>query len=141
MITFDFAKDPLVIEDAVTGDDLAAVVSSQAFLHFGFSFALWDRLLAGIDMPVAVAQSGEDGGIAGLSTADGAAAGDFRFSLRGRVWGEYYEPFQFGVGAHLWAPSGPDNGYTGEGSVYGQPQLLFGGRAPRTSSGRPPSVR
>ncbi len=131
MITFDYAKDPLVL---VNQDDevVTTPVTSQIHLHFGFSFALWDRLGISLNFPVAVAQSGdEDGGAApSLTSADGAEPGDLRIGLRGRLLGDYYEGFQLGIGAYLYVPTGPSGGYTGEGAVYGQPQLLLGGRVP-----------
>ena len=37
---------------------------------------------------------------------------------------------QIGVGGFVFVPSGPSESYVGEGSVYGQPQLYLGGRAP-----------
>jgi outer membrane protein OmpA-like peptidoglycan-associated protein len=128
MVTFDYAKDPLVIVDA---DDnvVATPVSSQAYLHFGASLSLWTRLQVGLDFPLAVAQSGDDA-ISVLATPSGAAAGDLRISLRGRLFGDYYDPFQIGVGAYLFVPTGPEGGYTGEGGVYGQPHVLLGGRVP-----------
>src|SRR4051812_227346 len=50
---FDFASHPLVLSK---GSDQSAVVGSQAFLHLGLSLTLWDRLLLGAQMPVALIQ-------------------------------------------------------------------------------------
>lgn len=131
MVTFDYAKDPLVIVDQ-NDVEVATLVSSQAYLHFGASLALWDRLLVAVDMPLAVAQSGDDQALAGVnvSAPSGAAAGDLRIGLRGRIWGEYTDPFQLGIGGFVFAPTAQKGGFTGEGKVYGEPQLLFGGRVP-----------
>jgi len=131
LITFDYAKDPLVLVDA-NDNPVANPVTSQAFLHFGASFALWSRLMLSLDFPLAVSQSGNDstlGGVA-LSGASGAAPGDLRIGLRGRLFGEYWDPFQIGVGAYLYTPTGGSGSYAGDGSVYGQPHLLIGGRLP-----------
>jgi OOP family OmpA-OmpF porin len=126
MLTFDYAKDPLVLVDE---NDVvqSSPVSSQIFLHFGASFALWSRLMLSVDMPVAVSQSsaGDD---AFLTGSNGAAPGDLRFGLRGNLFGEYYDPFQIGIGAYLYTPTGNDEEFTGEGAVYGQPHVVFGGR-------------
>ena len=76
MLTFDYAKDPLVLVDE-NGNLIGTPVGSQAHLHFGASFALWDRLMISLDFPLAVAQSGEDAtlGATTLPGASGAAAG------------------------------------------------------------------
>ena len=131
MVTFDYAKDPLVIVNA-DGEVVAKPVTSQMHLHFGFSLALWDRLGVSLNFPLAVSQSGEENlaEIPALQAADGADPGDLRIGLRGRLFGEYYDPFQLGIGAYLYVPTGPSEGYTGEASVYGQPHLSLGGRVP-----------
>ncbi|MBW2457860.1 MAG: OmpA family protein [Deltaproteobacteria bacterium] len=131
MITFDYGKDPLILVDE-NDETVATIVSGQAYLHLGASFALWDRLLVALDFPLAVAQTGDDPTVDGavLSSPDGAEPGDLRIGLRGRIFGEYRDPFQIGVGAYLYVPTGPADSFTGEGSVYGQPHLLLGGRLP-----------
>ena len=58
MITFDYAKDPLVLVDQ-DGNVLATPVSRQMYLHFGASFALFDRLLIDASFPLAIEQSGD----------------------------------------------------------------------------------
>jgi outer membrane protein OmpA-like peptidoglycan-associated protein len=129
MVTFDYAKDPLILVDE-NDEVVASPVTSQIHLHFGLSFALWSRLMLSLDLPVAVSQSGEDSVINGNLVQGGAdpSPGDLRIGLRGNLFGEYYDPFQIGIGAYLYTPTGGDTGYTGEGAVYGQPQLLIGGR-------------
>src|SRR5690606_15004289 len=58
MLTFDYAKDPLVLVDQ-DGNVVSTPVSSQMYLHFGASFALFDRLLIDASFPLAIVQSGE----------------------------------------------------------------------------------
>ena len=128
MITFDYAKDPLVLVDD-SDERVAELVTSQIFLHLGASLALWSRLGVSVDFPLAVSQSGGDD-FGGLASASSAAAGDLRIGLRGSLFGEFYDPFQIGVGAYLYVPTGPADGYTSDGTVYGQPHLLLGGRLP-----------
>ena len=129
MITFDYAKDPLVFVDA-NDMVLGEPVTAQIHLHFGFSIAFWSRLMASLDFPLAVSQEGGDAVIGGglVQGAEDASPGDLRLGLRGNIYGEYYDPFQFGVGAYLYVPTGGDQGFTGEGTLYGQPHLLFSGR-------------
>jgi OmpA-OmpF porin, OOP family len=129
MITLDYAKDPLVLVDA-NDETVANPVTGQVYVHFGASFALWSRLMISMDFPLAVSQSGDDSILGGavLQGASGAAAGDLRVGIRGRFFGEYWDPFQVGAGGYLYVPTG--SGYAGDGSIYGQPHLLLGGRLP-----------
>jgi OmpA-OmpF porin, OOP family len=131
MITFDYAKDPLVLIDA-NDEEVGNPVTSQVHLHFGASLALWSRLMVSVDFPLAVAQSGNDSTLGGatLAGASGTAAGDLRIGLRGRLFGEYWDPFQIGVAGYLYVPTGGSGSYAGDGSVYGQPHILLGGRLP-----------
>ena len=131
MLSFDYAADPLVLVDG-NGNVIATPVTSQAHLHFGLSFALWDRLGISLNFPVAVAQGGDEAlaTAPALQAASDAAPGDLRLGLRGRILGEYYDPFQLGLGAYIYVPTGTEGGYTGEGAVYGKPHLLLGGRVP-----------
>lgn len=129
-VTFDYARDPLVLVDQ-DGERRATIVSSQAYLHLGASFALFDRLLIAADFPLAVLQTGSEEEIGGVTipSAEGFEPGDLRLGLRGRLYGDYYQPFQIAVGGYLFVPTGPSESYVAEGAVYGQPQLLLGGRA------------
>jgi OmpA-OmpF porin, OOP family len=138
MSTFEYAHRPLVLVTPA-GDEIAAPVTDQAFVHIGASFALFDRVLLGVDMPLAVIQGGDESGgrISGVTfpAADGFEPGDLRFGLRGRIFGEYWDAFQLGVGGFVYVPLASltgdegDTTYAGEGAVYGQPHILFGGRA------------
>jgi hypothetical protein len=137
MATFDYARKPLVLVDP-NDEEIAAPVTDQGFVHFGLSFALFDRILVGADFPLAVIQDGEDttGRITGVTfpVAEGVEPGDLRFTLRGRIFGEYWDAFQLGVGGHIYVPTasiaaGDEVTYTGEDGVYGQPHVLFGGRS------------
>ncbi len=131
MLTFDYGNDPLILVDE-NDETVATIVSSQTYLHIGASLPLWDRLMIAVDFPLAVSQTGDNPalGAAVLSSPDGAEPGDLRIGLRGRIFGDYRDALQIGVGAYLFVPSGPANSFTGEGSAYGQPHLLLGGRLP-----------
>jgi OOP family OmpA-OmpF porin len=54
--------------------------------------------------------------------------GDLRIGARARIWGEFWDPFQIGVGGYLFVPTAPKQSYAGDGAVRGEPQLLLGGR-------------
>src|SRR6185295_5098064 len=45
-----------------------------------------------------------------------------------RLVGDDEDAFQLGVGGNLYTPTAPSGGFTGEGAVRLQPQLLAGGR-------------
>jgi outer membrane protein OmpA-like peptidoglycan-associated protein len=127
---FDFASRPLSIQGD-TGK--FAIVESQLFLHLDVSFALFDRVLVSVDMPFALAQSGESPTVLGVPFASpkSAQVGDLRLGARARIYGGYWDPFQLGVGGYVYVPTAPGASYTGDGAVRGEPQLLIGGRVQR----------
>src|SRR5271163_4548589 len=61
---FDFAYQPLAIQDGTTRD---LIVSRQGFLHLDASLALWDRLLVSVDMPFALIQAGNSPTVDGVT--------------------------------------------------------------------------
>jgi outer membrane protein OmpA-like peptidoglycan-associated protein len=126
---FDFAYKPLSIQDQ-TGKRYL-IVSRQAFLHVDAALALWDRVLVTVDMPFALVQAGDSPTVAGATFASpsGAHVGDLRLGARARIWGDYWDAFQIGVGGYVWAPTAGKGSFAGDGAVRGQPQLLMGGRA------------
>lgn len=126
MVMFDYAHEPLRV---LSGDTV--IISAQGFLRLDASLALWDRLLVSIDVPAAVLQSGEDPGLPGLDfhVPSSAELGDVRAGLRGRLFGDYRDPFQLGVGGYLFLPTAPADSYAGEGAVRGAFHALLGGRA------------
>ncbi|APR82013.1 outer membrane protein OmpA [Minicystis rosea] len=127
---FDFAYKPLSIQDETGARH--SIVSRQAFLHVAVSFALWDRLLLSVDMPFALLQAGDSPTVAGRTFASpsGPQVGDLRLGARARLYGDYWDAFQIGVGGYVWVPTAPQGSYAGDGAVRGQPQLLLGGRIP-----------
>jgi outer membrane protein OmpA-like peptidoglycan-associated protein len=129
-VLLDYAHDPLVLRSASNNADEGNVISSDLFLHVNASLALWNRLLINVDVPIALAQAGSSPSADGTTFAspNKAQMGELRAGLRVRIWGEYDDPFQIGVGGYVWFPTGPSNAYVGDGNVRGQPQLLLGGR-------------
>jgi outer membrane protein OmpA-like peptidoglycan-associated protein len=128
--TFDFGLKPLSIQDQ--NGTRYAIVSRQAFLHIDASLALWDRLLVSVDMPFALLQAGDSPTVAGQTfpSPSGPAVGDLRLGARARLYGEYWDPFQIGLGGYVWVPTAKKASFAGDGAVRGEPQLLLGGRAP-----------
>ncbi|HTJ84289.1 MAG TPA: OmpA family protein [Polyangiaceae bacterium] len=123
-VMFDYAVEPLRLG---TGED---VVSGQGFLRGDVSFALFNRLLLSLDLPVAIIQSGDSPtvGIVTLASPDGAELGDLRFGVRTRIYGEYRDPFQIGAGASVFFPTAGTDSFAGEGTMRLHPELSLGGR-------------
>lgn len=124
---FDFAYKPLSIQN---GDKRESIVSHMGILHLNASFALWDRLLISADMPFVLFQGGDSPVVNGTTFRSPSVpqVGDLRLGARVRLYGDYWDPFQIGVGGYVWMPTAPSKSYAGDGAVRGQPQLLFGGR-------------
>lgn len=127
-VIFDYGLHPFKYE---LPSRTTYVVGSQGLLHVAASLALWDRLLVSVDMPFALVNSGTDPGDNRFDfhPPSKPAVGDLRVGLRGRIYGDFRDPFQIGLGANLFAPTGSPDAYTGEGGVRGAFQLLLGGRA------------
>lgn len=126
-LLFSHAADPLTLS---AGDAEAAVVAGQSILHFGATFALFDRLQIAAQLPLALAQSGDGDGLGGAAVAvpEAPAVGDLRLGLRVRILGEERAPFQIGTSFAVHVPTGASDSYMGEGSARVAPQLLLGGR-------------
>ncbi len=129
-LLLDYAHDPLVLRSLTTNQNQGTVIASDLFLHVNASLALWNRLLLNVDLPFALVQSGSSPTTGGVTfpSPDKAQLGELRAGLRVRLYGEYDEPFQLGLGGYVWFPTGPTGAYVGDGHVRGEPQLLLGGR-------------
>ncbi len=132
-LILDYAHNPLILRETKDDKGVGSVVSSQLFLHVNGTFALWNRLALNIDVPVALAQSGDSPKVDGTTIASPGKAqfGDLRFGARVRAFGEYEDPFQLGLQGYVWAPTGPSGAYVGTGKARGLVQVLLGGRTDR----------
>lgn len=126
-VLLDLASEPLALS---TESTTSALVGSQTWLHVSASLALWDRLLLGALLPIVVAQGGDSPRVESVTipSPEGAALGDFRFSMRIRLFGEEPDPFQVSAGALLHFPTGAAGVFAGEGALRDTPHLSFGGR-------------
>jgi OmpA-OmpF porin, OOP family len=132
-VVLDYAHNPLVLANS-DGETLGAIVEHQMFLHLNASFSIIDRIMINVDMPFALLNAGDgdvQGGGLAFTSPDAAGLGDLRAGLRLRIFGEYHDPFQIGLGGYVWFPTGTSDDFLTNGSVRGQPQLLLGGRADR----------
>ena len=61
----DYAYNPLTVTRRRGVADVGSLVEHQMFLHLNASFALWNHLTFGFDVPLAVAQEGDDQDVRG----------------------------------------------------------------------------
>jgi outer membrane protein OmpA-like peptidoglycan-associated protein len=132
-LLLEYAHDPLVLHKLSTDKDVGAILSSQMFLHANLNFALWNRLAINLDLPVALVQAGDSpaSGGSAFPSPNKAQIGDLRLGLRVRLFGDYHDAFQLGLGGYVYVPTGPKGALVGTGSARGAAQLLLGGRTDR----------
>jgi OmpA-OmpF porin, OOP family len=125
----DYAHDPLVVYDAQTKEQLAAVISNQFYAHFGASFVLLERLRLSLNMPVLMAQNGDTMVIGGQTVAadHGAHLGDLRFGSDVRLFGVYGGPITVALGAQLYFPTGNQAAFASDGKFRFAPRALASG--------------
>lgn len=131
MLLFDYARNPLVLTQS--NNRVGAVVGNQLWLRLDGSFALFDRFLFSLDVPAALVQSGDNpsaGGLTGRSPSS-AQFGDIRLGARARLLGPAGEGLHLALSAHVWLPTGARGAYVSDGTVRGEPLLVFGGNRDR----------
>jgi OmpA-OmpF porin, OOP family len=126
--TGDYAHKPLVLYDR-GGEELKSLIEHQLFVHVGASAVLWNRLRLGASLPVLAYQEGEPGTVGGVAfrAEEGAAVGDLRLSADVRLLGEYRSPFSLAAGVAVFAPTGKQEAFAGDGKVRVLPRLLVAG--------------
>jgi hypothetical protein len=125
----DFAHDPLVLRDS-NGDEIAAVIRDQFFLHPGAAVTLVDRLRFGLNLPVLVLQnaSAVEGPNGPVSPSEDPAFGDLRASADVRLFGYANDPITLGVGVRLYFPTGDPEAFTSDGVFSMLMQAQVAGR-------------
>jgi len=126
--TVDYAHKPLAIY-APDGKESVALISNQLYAHFGSSLVLWDRLRVGLNVPLALVNNGQTGTAEGylVTAPQGVAVGDVRLGADVRLIGAYGSPFTATLGVQLFAPSGKQESFTGDGKIRLLPRLLTAG--------------
>ncbi len=123
----DYASEPLVL---VRPDQrLDGVVERQIWLHALGSLALAHRLLVVLDVPFVVAADGAPATPASLPVprAGGAKPGDLRLSGRLRLLGNPGTGLHAALAAAVWLPTGPSDGWTGDGALRGRAAAVVDG--------------
>ena len=129
-ITLDYAHKPLAIyANADDADESVALVSGQLYAHFGGSLVLWDRVRVGLNVPLALLNSGKNGIAEGYSVTapTGVAIGDVRLGADVRLLGVYGSPFTMTLGMQAFLPSGQPASFTGDGKIRLLPRLMAAG--------------
>ncbi len=125
----DYAKDPIAVRYA-DGSSPGSIISDQLYLHLGASFALWERLRIGADLPLELAETGNSPiGANGepLASPSGAAVGDLRLGADFRLYGEYNKPIRLAIGAQVFLPTGSTAHDASTGETRFTPRILLAG--------------
>ncbi|MDH5673232.1 MAG: OmpA family protein [Myxococcales bacterium] len=127
-LTLDWGHKPLVLYDA-NGDELAAVIEDQVFVHLGAALNLWERVRLGLSLPLQLSGGGESGNVGGttIDATGGAHAGDLRAGLDLRLVGEYGGPATLALGVQAFFPTGSREAFTGDGKMRLSPRLMLAG--------------
>jgi outer membrane protein OmpA-like peptidoglycan-associated protein len=128
----NYALRPLKLRDTTTSEDKGYITSTQLYLHLDASFSLMNRILLNVDVPFAVAQSGDSisapGGADVPSPKSGKLA-DLRLGLRINLVGTQKDPFAVGIQGDVWLPTGDKDNLTSDGKARVQPKLVISGNA------------
>ena len=124
----DYAYKPLVFYDA-NGDEQAAVVKHQLFVHLGGAIVLFDRLRLGANLPLLAYSKGDSLDVANssFSTSDKASVGDPRLTADVRVLGEYGGAATLAFGVQGFIPVGNEEAFASDGKLRIRPRLMLAG--------------
>jgi OOP family OmpA-OmpF porin len=124
----DYAYKPLVFYDA-NGDEQAAIVEHQLFVHLGGAVNLFDRLRLGASLPLLAYTKGESLTVANssFSTKDSTTIGDPRLTADVRLIGSYRDPFSLAVGVQGFIPVGSEDSFASDGKLRLRPRVMGAG--------------
>jgi hypothetical protein len=127
--TLDYELRPLAIYDG-NGDVRAAVVDHVFTTHVGGSFVLWERLRFGLNVPVVLYTTGDQGTYRDVvydAPHHSTVMGDVRLGADVRLYGRVDSPITVAAGAQVFLPSGDASSYAGDGQVRVAPRVLAAG--------------
>jgi len=113
------------------------VLGQQVALDLIGSFALWERVELGIDLPYVPRQTIDDTLVGLTSTPSQTGFGDLRIDLKVRALAAELRPqhhLLFAIAAGLRVPTGDATSFLGESGVVGHPRLVLEWRHPRASA-------
>ncbi len=130
--SFDFARDPLVARDAVTGETVAngRVIANRVGMQLvaGFGLARWVEV--GLAVPVILAQNGDASPImtSGRALAT-TTLGDIRLFGKARVWSR--GNLALAGALDLTIPTGNTDSFAGGSAPTVRPRAILGWQGPR----------
>jgi outer membrane protein OmpA-like peptidoglycan-associated protein len=118
-LVIDYAHRPLMLYSPIDGEEVGSVVKHQLFTHVGGTVILWDRIRLGLNLPIALYQKGEGGSTETetFSSENKTTVGDLRLGADVRIAGTYGDPITLAGGLQLFAPTGSQASFTGDGAV------------------------
>jgi outer membrane protein OmpA-like peptidoglycan-associated protein len=125
----NYALKPLKLRDRLTDQDKGYITSTQLYAHINASFALANRVLINVDVPIAALQSGDSGGLIDTNKVEGGKIGDVRGTLRFNLLGTFKDPIAVALQGDLWFPTGDEKNLTGDQKMRGGPRLVISGNA------------
>lgn len=125
----NYALRPLKLRDSAADTDKGYVTETQLYAHIGASLTLYKQALVHVDIPIAIAQSGDNLGSSGVSTPSGGKLADVRLGGRFAFFGTPKDPASLALGLDVWLPTGSTDNLTGDGKPRFQPKLLFSGQS------------
>jgi OmpA-OmpF porin, OOP family len=131
-LVFDYTRAPLALVSS--RQDLHLVVEAQLWARALASFTLGHRWLFALELPVLLREAGEREAFAAelAPASQGAALGDPRLTLRGRIWGEP-DGLALGFGLAASAPLATTE-YAGSPAPVLRPFVALGHQSPTAFS-------
>lgn len=132
----DFSHRPLVLRDP-DGDEVSRIIRYQLYYHLGVDLVLAERLRLSASVPFLLYSLGGRGTVAEVngvtdvevSSPDGTGLGDVRFDLDLRLVGEYGDPFTLALGARVFAATGQEKFFAGDGLPRLAGRVMAAGQA------------
>ncbi len=131
-LTFSYAKNPLVLVQQGSTEQLGRVVTDQLTLHGQFGIQLKRRLFVDLNLPLTALQDGEDltRGNAIFSAPQDAAINDVRVGARLALLESDGAIPGASVGFRLWLPTGDPDQLTGGDVVRYGASVIVGADTP-----------
>lgn len=125
----DYSYRPLVLYSA-DRTPLRSIVRNNLFAHVGGSFVLFERLRLAASLPVQMFADGHAGTFRGTfypSPPNEQGVGDLRLGADLRLFGEYGGAITGAIGAQVWAPTGQQSQWAGDGEWRLRPRAAVAG--------------
>ncbi|HSO39174.1 MAG TPA: OmpA family protein [Labilithrix sp.] len=129
-VVADYQYRPLATYQA-NGDLHRSVVRNMLALHAGVAVNLADRFRLSLSLPLIAFVDGHSdtlpNGTFYPSPSNEQAIGDLRLAADVRLLGSYGDPFTLAAGVQVWAPTGKEATYSGDGDWRAQPRAMAAG--------------